>query len=386
MSKVGYNQGKAKAATSGHIGREFYDRVVEYGDDHIDRNRSPWNMIWTSDKGWYQTATGTDSLKAKEVAIYEEKFSKGMEAQNKAYRAKGNSDKCFKDIEHYYDKHQPHEAILQFAKKKDFWDIVGYDDDGKPIWGNFNEQKFKENGKAVQKMVDKFVRRAEKAGLEVLDVVIHMDESTPHAHVRFIGVAQDSRGFDTLDMTNCLKAHHFTQTTDEGDNKKANPIRQFTDWMRTGLEDYMESEGYEVNRDRIAGASDLKTWQKNVDEAAAEVSAAIKQKRAIKRVPYPADVDDTLDYATEMLKEHARNNRRWGADPKKTSAQKEEYNAKADRLEAEAERLQKLQQTITEQKLIEEKLLKADKDIDNGLNKLIYYTEPVKPSDEDMPS
>ena len=69
------------------------------------------------------------------------------------------------------------------------------------------------------------LKRAEASGLEVLDAVIHMDESTPHVHIRFIGVAQDSRGFDKPDMTNCLKANGYSQTTADGDKKKANQIQ-----------------------------------------------------------------------------------------------------------------------------------------------------------------
>lgn len=383
MSKVGYNQGQAKAATVEHVGREFYDRVLEYGEaegDHIDRNRTPWNMIWTPDQQWYQTSTGTDSLAAKEVAVYEQKFSKGMDAQNKAYREKGNKDKCFKDIQEYYKKHQPHEAVLQFGKKEDFWDIVGYDDDGKPVWGNFNEQKFKENAKQVQEMVAAFIERAEASGLEVLDAVIHMDESTPHAHVRFIGVAQDSRGFDKPDMTNCLRKY-YNQTTDCGDKRKANPIREFTAWMREGLEDHMESLGYDVDRERIAGASDLKTWQKNVDAAAAKVRSAIKQKQAIKRVPYPADVDNTLEEISGYLSGIARNNRNWA---KKQPEKADKYNESATKQEAYALELKNLQDVINQQKLIEERLLKADRGIEAGINELEYYKEPVKPSGEDI--
>lgn len=384
MSKVSYNQGKANFATVEHISREFYDRTISHGDDHIDRSRTPNNRIWTPDKGWYTTETGTDSLSAKELRIYEQRFSKGLEAQNKRYREKGNKSKCIKDIQEYYKMHQPHEAILQFGNKEDFWDVTGYDAEGKPIWGNFNEAKFKDNAGVVQYEVDEFIRRAKEAGLEVLDAVIHLDESSPHAHVRFIGVDTDKYGFERIDMTNCLKKHGFNQTTECGDKRRANPIKEFTAWMRKDLEDYLEEEiGVEVDRERIAGASDLKTWQKNVDAVQNKMSSHIHQLETLKVEPFPDDVETTLKQAESII------NKRIESFKSKANAADEPDKAKHFNNQAQAAgvleaKINDLRRIIESQQHAQQAYERTQQLLKEDFNELVRYKAPVKPSNEDM--
>lgn len=384
MGKVGYNQGKAKAATVEHIGREFYDRVLEYTDDHIDRSRTPNNLIWTPDKGWYTTETGTDSLSAKEVLVYEQHFSKGLEAQNKRYKEKGNKSKCIKNIQEYYKMHQPHEAILQFGNKEDFWDVTGYDTEGRPIWGNLNEAKFKDNAEVVRYEVDEFIRRAKEAGLEVLDAVIHLDESVPHAHIRFIGIDTDKHGFERIDMTNCLKKHGFNQTTEDGDKRYANPLKEFTAWMRKDIEDYLEEEiGVEVDRDRIAGASDLKTWLENINGARNKIASLIHQLETLKNEPFPDDVETTLKQAEDIISYRAKALKKAANNPANSTKAKG-YIDQSQAYDATAAKLNDLRRIIETQQHAKQAYDRTQQLLDEAYKELAYHKAPVKPSNEDM--
>lgn len=157
--KVSVNCAKAKS-TEKHNDRSLYH---EKSPSEFERDEHPQNLHWDC----YNCGS---SFKAEKM-WYEATFRKTLDEQNKKAIQMEHPGRVM-TMDQYHKKHMPKELIIQLGNK---------DERPQDDW--------------IPKAAEKTKRQLEKAGLVVLSIDIHYDEATPHAHIRFAGVANDRMNF-----------------------------------------------------------------------------------------------------------------------------------------------------------------------------------------------
>lgn len=213
--KVSANVETASPATAGHNDRTMY----AHGYERRDLNR-------------HATRYGKDvSTKTAERMAYEELIGESLEKSNaKAVQAR-HSERVM-TVGQYIEKHPPKELIIQLGEKGD-----------QPPNGD-----------------DWLARRGVKAAIDVIRdaggvvyaVDVHSDETTPHAHLRYLMV--DSKGH--VNVNGCMREHGIERPRPEKKRDKHNNEGQtFLHRLHEALEDsadeYLASiEAEQVDRTR----------------------------------------------------------------------------------------------------------------------------------------
>lgn len=170
--KASYHAGKGYALHNMHF-RTKRDK------GNIDYDRTQQNVIWTRYKGM------TNVVEA-EKRFYQETFTEELEIQNMKYKKKGNYNKI-RTMDDWIraERHRPVENILQIG---DMDCHIDADD----LWGCY---------------VKFTAWRNEKYGnhLALISAVMHVDESTPHIHERYVLHYKDSQN-DNIERTGMKKS------------------------------------------------------------------------------------------------------------------------------------------------------------------------------------
>lgn len=147
--------------------------------DHIDPDRSDQNRYWT------YNGDDTKSFHKLELEFYREHFKDYLHKRNKAY-TKNSQQKLTKKMEDYcmgrYTR--PEDKILQIGDIKDHIS-------GDELWKIALD---------YQKWFD------DKYGdnCKILDMALHMDEATPHVHVRRVWIGHDAEGNECVGQGKAL--------------------------------------------------------------------------------------------------------------------------------------------------------------------------------------
>ena len=135
------------------------------------------------------TRMAGDTLKERELAYYRHTFGDALDAKNTRYRQQRHPERC-RTIEQVYTgrKTRPEEVILQVGKMGDTIDRETF----KALIMDFMRQWNAWN--------DKIGRPA-----QTLDVSIHYDETTPHAHWRRVWQYRDNCGYMQIGQEQALR-------------------------------------------------------------------------------------------------------------------------------------------------------------------------------------
>lgn len=158
--KATYRSGRTGSAT--HNDRSF----------KTQEERTPGDIaVKTVHRAVYRA---TRSLEAAELAYYEEKYKDGLQAQNEAHIKGGHKNRC-KTIEDLYkgQRTKPLETLLQV--------------------GNMTNSIAPDT---LMVCVDAYAKEVEARypHYHILSMAVHMDESTPHVHIRAVFDYPDSDG------------------------------------------------------------------------------------------------------------------------------------------------------------------------------------------------
>ena len=147
---------------------------------HINKEESKDNLYYVYNGDYEKT------FREIELDFYREHFAEGIEAQNnrnKEHRHRGRN----KTIEQYYSGRytQPEDKILQIGDKdshatpEELWACaMEYKDRFNDIYGDH---------------------------CKILDMALHVDEATPHVHVRRVWIAEDEDGRETISQSKALE-------------------------------------------------------------------------------------------------------------------------------------------------------------------------------------
>ena len=149
---------------------------------HIDPERTDDNVVWTWD--------GQTDVEASERAWYSQEYQRAQDATNARYAREGHSDRC-KSTDQLYEGRltRPEEMILQ----------VGTQADG------IDPAKF---AQAVDRYLDKLDEwdTAHGGHMHILSIALHVDESSPHLHIRRVWDYTDRDGLTRLGQARALES------------------------------------------------------------------------------------------------------------------------------------------------------------------------------------
>lgn len=163
--------------------------------EHIDQERSKQNIYYTFDSTGRMQRVENFNLEEQETKLYEEFFGKHLKAQNEKYKAKRQYG-YMKTVEDYLksSKTAPQEMLLQIYKAE------------RDVDGNFKKPTVQQL-EDTQEFVKQFIKNHQRnfPNIKFLDVSIHMDEASVHAHVRCCYPAKDRNGRNVESINKCLQ-------------------------------------------------------------------------------------------------------------------------------------------------------------------------------------
>lgn len=228
-------KGKNGVYSSKHNDRNFDVDNAQ----HIDKTRSNQNC--------YFCCYDNMSFEEAERKFYQEHFGSALDQQNEKHK-KARQVSRIKSIDDYRtsEKTCPEEQILQVGKV------------GSTISADL-----------LQDIITEQLRWEEERFPQVvlLDVALHLDETTPHAHVRKVWVGHDKNGNEVVSQAKALKEMGVENGAGTRyDNAKI----RYTEECRKHFEEVCKTHGIVLDRGRLQGSKqelDLITYKQRQEEA-----------------------------------------------------------------------------------------------------------------------
>lgn len=149
---------------------------------HIDPERTDDNVVWTWD--------GQTDVETSERAWYAQEYQRAQETTNQRYVREGHADRC-KSTDQLYEGRltRPEELILQVGKQTD----------------NISPADL---AQAVDRYLDRLDAWDTDHGghMHILSIALHVDESSPHLHIRRVWDYTDRDGLTRLGQAKALEA------------------------------------------------------------------------------------------------------------------------------------------------------------------------------------
>ena len=205
--------------------------------------------------------------------VYHEMFDEALKQYNDKQKRKDRKiSDYYKHIESGKQEKLFHEAIFQIGNMSDCG--CGTPDGERAA-------------AALKDFAESFAER--NPHLRVFNMVLHMDEATPHLHVDFVPVAtEQSRGLSTrVSMKQALKQQGF-----EGMGRKQTEWKAWMEREKEALTEIAQAHEFEIislggGRERMelpeyrAAAQRLEAIQEQVTAAEQEIAALEKQRKAL---------------------------------------------------------------------------------------------------------
>ena len=180
------SQHSGRSGSAKHNDRSFLaDRSDEWRQEHaphIDTTRTGENVVWTWD--------GQTDIETSERTWYEQEYQQAQDATNARYVREGHADRCKTSDDLYNGRlTRPEEMILQVGKQAD----------------NIDPAEF---AQAVDRYLDKLDEwdTAHGGHMHILSIALHVDESSPHLHIRRVWDYRDRDGLTRLGQARALEA------------------------------------------------------------------------------------------------------------------------------------------------------------------------------------
>ncbi len=188
--------------------------------DHIDEERSAENRYWT------YNGDHESSFRDVELTFYRDMFTDVIEAQNARNNERRQSSRN-KTVEDYYTnrKTRPEDVIIQIG---DINEAV----DADKLW------------ELGERYVEDFTERYGK-NCTLLDMAMHVDEATPHLHIRRTWHCIDENGNEKASEAGALEKLGFKPKGDE-QVKSDFPKKNFTEVEREALYGLCKELGIEL--------------------------------------------------------------------------------------------------------------------------------------------
>lgn len=171
---------------------------------HIDKSRSKDNMYWN-----YQH-DDSRTFKEIEVDFYRKHFTAHLKRQHLENLKNYKKDRDLTVLQYYKRKnHRPEDMILQLG------DMINHAS-AEDLW------------KCALEYAEQFDRKYGKY-CKILTMALHVDEATPHVHIRRAWIGHDKWGNEHESQTQALKEYCLeNQMNNHSKSKYSNPKTRFT--------------------------------------------------------------------------------------------------------------------------------------------------------------
>lgn len=227
---------------------------------HIDTTRTVENVVWTWD--------GQTDIETSERTWYEQEYQQAQERTNDRYRREGHADRC-KTTDQLYEGRltRPEEMILQVGTQAD----------------NIDPAEF---AQAVDRYLDKLDEwdTAHGGHMHILSIALHVDESSPHLHIRRVWDYRDGDGLTRLGQARALEAAGVplpdpTKPTGRYNNRKMS----FDSMARGWWQECCREQGWDIETESRPGMRHKDKRDYIRDQIAAELDTARQEADAQQR-------------------------------------------------------------------------------------------------------
>lgn len=238
--------------------------------DHINKDKAYLNKYWN--------LYGYDERTFEEIEkiFYQKNYSEHIEAQNKKYLQYRKKNMCITLDDYYKSKRtRPEDLILQVGNKNQHIS-------GEELWQVAMDYKEKFN-------------QNYGTHCKILTMALHMDEVTPHIHVRRAWLGEDKYGYAHASCESALKQLGY-EVDRENTTKRYNSKIKFTERERNLFEDVCRDHGIDIDVDNRIHTEHLsvddykkkmilqdvtKTHQQIEEEAEKRVQALLESERRV---------------------------------------------------------------------------------------------------------
>lgn len=260
VSQHSGRQGSAKHNDRTFVTGRGQDWIEEHAS-HIDQERSENNL--------YTTWDGNPNFEESERHYYEQTYQDGLDATNAHYRHEGHADRC-KSIDDLYTGKltRPEEMILQIGDRS----------------SGIDGQNFKA---AVEDYLGRLAVWNDEHGghMIFLTAAIHLDEGSPHAHIRRVWEYQDAAGHTRLGQNKALQAAGIEPPQPGKPLGRYNNRKMSFDAMARGIwQETCREHGFDIETEARPGMRHKDKRDYIRDQIAAELDTARQEATAADRI------------------------------------------------------------------------------------------------------
>lgn len=254
VSQHSGRQGSAKHNDRTFVTGRGQDWIEEHAS-HIDQERSENNL--------YTTWDGNPNFEESERHYYEQTYQDGLDATNAHYRHEGHADRC-KSIDDLYTGKltRPEEMILQIGDRS----------------SGIDGQNFKA---AVEDYLGRLAVWNDEHGghMIFLTAAIHLDEGSPHAHIRRVWEYQDAAGHTRLGQNKALQAAGIEPPQPGKPLGRYNNRKMSFDAMARGIwQETCREHGFDIETEARPGMRHKEKRDFIYDQMTAEIDTARQER------------------------------------------------------------------------------------------------------------
>lgn len=222
----------SRRACARHNDRDFDTSKA----DHIDAARTQTNYYWHIDKNKEL------SFEEMELKYYKKHFSSFLEARNQHNKEKGHPERVISINQFLHKKRTcPEEVLLQIGSLKD---------------GTVSPEVLQ---KCMREYVIEFNKKYGQK-CTILNLAVHLDEATPHVHIRRVWHTLDANGREIVNQKQALKELGFERPdTSKEEDRYNNAKIPFSKADRELFLDVCERYGLELDREPVESRKRLET-------------------------------------------------------------------------------------------------------------------------------
>ncbi len=243
---------------------------------HIDQNKLDQNKYWT------YNGNNIDTFSQIEKEFYETNFSDYLNAQNERKISNGNRNRTKTMDEYRTGRYQPEDKILQIGDIKEHLS-------GEKLW------------ECALEYAEKFDERYGEH-CKIIDMALHMDEATPHVHIRRVWMSQDENGLKCVNQSKALEDMGIRELdTTKPITRTNNAKITFTYDDRFLMEEICKEKGIELHKPVSRTLHHYPT-QEFKSKKLMEAIESIEERTQVRYSSIP-EIEDVFKKESESLNE-----------------------------------------------------------------------------------
>lgn len=243
MTKKRLTTHSGRVGKNGVFNPKHNDRNFDLENSfHINSDKTNENMYinFVTNKSYTheeKMKKNIQTFEEMEAQFYEENFSKALDKKNERYKKNGHKERIKTMKETREDKsYCPEETIFQFGSRDEF-----------------NEEDYDKFIDVMNEYLMWF-NDSFSPHIKLLSCALHVDEATPHFHLRKVYIGEDKDGNKFPSQSKALKKLGVERP--DPSKKKSrynNPKMAFTEITRNKLMDICEEHGLSIEREPETG-------------------------------------------------------------------------------------------------------------------------------------